>query len=86
MDSDRQVAAMTLTADNATIVSVWANAMIVEEIDPFDSQKTFPGLNVQCGNDVKRASLGDRVVKHGDGTYDVLTPLAFMRRYAQLGG
>lgn len=86
MDSDRQVAAMTLTADNVTVISVWANAMVVEEIDPFDAEVKFPGLNVQCKSQVKRASLGDKVIKHGDGTYDVLTPMAFLGRYVQLNG
>lgn len=86
MDSAEQVAVMTLTADNATIVSVWANAVIVEEIDPFDSTLTFPGLNVQCGDTVKRASLGDRVLKHGDGTYDVMSPMELMSRYARSEG
>lgn len=81
MDSDKFVLAETLTADNATIVSVWAHAAIVQEIDPFDPEMSFPGLNVQCGDEVKRASLGDRVIKHSDGTYDVLKPIEFTRRY-----
>lgn len=81
MDSDKFVQAETLTADNATIVSVWAHAVVVQEIDPFDPEMSFPGLNVQCGDQVKRASLGDKVILHDDGTYDVLKPIEFSRRY-----
>lgn len=84
MDSDRKVMAQTLTADNVTVVSVWAHAVIVQEIDPFDSELSFPGLNVQCGDTVKRASLGDTVIYHQDGTYDVLKPMEFARRYVHV--
>lgn len=86
MDSDKRVAAMTLTGGNVTVVATWVNAVIVEEVDPFDSEKRFPALNVQCGDQVKRASLGDKVIKHDDGTYDVLTPMAFLGSYTQLEG
>lgn len=85
-DSNRQVRALTLTADNVTVVSVWAHAMAVEEIDPFDGKQKFPALNVQCGDTVKRASLGDVVIKHEDGTYDVKKPFEFMQDYTKLEG
>lgn len=85
-DSGRQTRAMTLTADNVTVVSVWVNAMVVEEIDPFDDKQKFPALNVQCGDTVKRASLGDVVIKHFDDTFDVMKPIEFMHSYTRLEG
>lgn len=85
-DSDRKVRALTLTGDNVTVISMWAHAMAVEEVDPFDEKQKFPALNVQCGDAVKRASLGDVVIKHGDGTYDVLKPFEFMHGYTKLEG
>lgn len=84
-ENDRQVRAIMLRNDNADVISMWVNAVVVEEIDPFDSDKRFPGLNVQCGEDVKRASLGDYVIKHGDGTYDVKSQFEFMAGYTKLG-
>lgn len=66
-----------LTADNVTVVSVWAGAVIVEEVDPTDPERRSPALNVQCGDSVKRASIGDHVVRHADGSFDVLGPLAY---------
>lgn len=68
---------MLLTADNVTVVSVWAHAVIVEEVDPTDPERRAPALNVQCGDEVKRASIGDHVVQHSDGSFDVLGPLAY---------
>jgi hypothetical protein len=67
---------MMLSPETVTIVSVWCHAAIVEEIDPFDSTKRYPALNVQCGDEVKRCSLGDYVVKKDDGTFDVMGPIA----------
>lgn len=68
---------LLLTADNVQVVSVWARAVIVEEVDPTDPELRAPALNVQCGDEVKRASIGDHVVKHADGSFDVLGPLAY---------
>jgi len=86
MDSNRQVRAIMLRADNATVISAWARAVMVEEIDAFDADKKFPALNVQCGDGVKRASLGDYVLKHDDGTFDVKKPFEFLRGYTQING
>lgn len=72
----QQVQSMLLTPELVTVVSVWSHARIVEEIDPHDSSKRYPALNVQCGDEVKRASLGDYVVKKADGTFDVMGPIA----------
>lgn len=68
-----------LTADNVTVLSMWARAVIVEEVDPTDPELRSPALNVECGNEVKRASIGDHVIQHADGTFDVLGPLAYQR-------
>lgn len=73
-----------LTGDNVKVISVWAHAVPVEEIDPFDKDSKSPGLNVQCGDEVKRASLGDYVIQHDDGTFDVSKPLSFLSHYVKL--
>lgn len=76
------VPAMRLSPELVTVVSVWCGGRIVEEIDPFDSSQRYPALNVQCGNEVKRASLGDTVIKHSDGTFDVKKPNEFIRHFS----
>lgn len=71
------VQAQELSSGNVTILSSWTNGMVVNEYDPFDNAKSQPGLNVQCGYTVKRASLGDFVIKYSDGRFDVLKPNEF---------
>lgn len=84
MDSVDIIQSIPLEEDNAEVVAQWASAVVVEEIDPFDADKKYPGLNVQCGDTVKRASLGDCVIKHDDGTFDVLTSLEFAGKYVKV--
>lgn len=84
MDSNLTVRAIMLRDDNADVLAKWSRGVQVEEIDPFDAEKKFPGLNVQCGDTVKRASLGDFVIKHEDGTYDVKTQLDFIKHYVKI--
>lgn len=61
----------TLSVANAAEVAEWCEGVLVEEKDPFDSSKITPGINLQCGPDVKRASLGDTIVRYICGTFDV---------------
>lgn len=75
------VPAMKLSPELVTVVSVWCSGVIVEEIDPFDNTKRYPALNVKCGDEVKRASLDDTVIKNRDGTFDVKKPREFLRHY-----
>lgn len=77
--------AMLLSPELVTVISAWCGGRVVEEIDPFDSQTRQPGINVQCQDEVKRASLGDYVVKHNDGSFDVYKPNAFKHSYTNLG-
>lgn len=74
------VTTMRLSPELVTVVSVWAGAVIVEEIDPENGTR-YPALNVQCGDEVKRASLDDYVIKKEDGTFDVKKPNEFIRHH-----
>jgi hypothetical protein len=71
---------MRLSEETATVVSVWCQGKIVEEIDPFDDTKRSPALNVQCRDEVKRCSVGDYVIKHADNTFDVIGPIEYASR------
>jgi hypothetical protein len=69
--------AMLLTKETVKVLCAWAPAIEVEEINP-ETGERYPALNVQCGDDVKRASLEDWVVKKEDGTFDVKHPNEFL--------
>lgn len=70
--------AMVLTKETVKVICAWAPAVEVEEINP-ETDERYPALNVQCGDDVKRASLDDWVVKLENGTFDVKKPHEFLR-------
>lgn len=70
------VTAMRLDPELVTVVSVWCGGVVVEEIDP-ETDARYPALNVQCKDEVKRASLGDYVVKGETGAFDVKGPNEF---------
>jgi hypothetical protein len=69
---------MQLSQENIKTVAAWAGAIEVEEIDPFNDTQRYPALNVQCGDTVKRAGLGDYVIRNSDGTFNVLGPRAYL--------
>jgi hypothetical protein len=75
------VHAMRLDPELVTVLSVWCRGVIVKEIDPFDENKTFPAVNLETREGVSRASLGDYVVKHDDGTFEVKKPGAFRQNH-----
>lgn len=84
-DKDEPAQALLLSPETVTIVSVWCYGVVVEEIDPFDNEIRYPALNVQTREGVKRASLGDYVLKHADGTFDVKKPGEFGRSHRSGG-
>lgn len=69
--------AKCVTADNANDIAKWCDGIVVEEIDQEDGR--FPGINVQCEEEVKRASLGDWVVQLDNGNFDVMGPNRFVQ-------
>lgn len=79
-DSVDTVQAIMLEADEVSEVSDWTNGVVVQEIDAFSADR-YPALNIQCGADVKRASLGDYIVQWPDQRFDVYTPLVFKSKF-----
>lgn len=61
----------TLTALNAEEVAEWCRGIVVTEHDPLDHSATSPGINLQCGDEVKRASVGDNIICR-NGVFEVL--------------
>lgn len=81
-DSVDIVEARMLDGNNVTVVADWARAIITEEIDPFSADR-YPGLNVQTPREVKRASMGDYVIKRPNGDLDVFKPIEFRARFKE---
>jgi hypothetical protein len=61
----------TLSELNAAEIAQWCQGSVVTEHDALDHDRTQPAVNVQCGDIVKRARLGDMVIRKNDGTFDV---------------
>lgn len=64
--------ARTLTAVNVMEIAEWCNGLIVTEHDALDHSAVSPGINLRCGDEVKRASVGSVIICKFDGTFDVL--------------
>jgi len=64
--------AKQVTPDTAANIASWCGGVLVEGINVEDSSIRQPGINVPCGDEVKRASCGDTVVRKHDGTFDVI--------------
>lgn len=60
-----------LTKDNAEELAEWCEGVLVVEHDALDNNITQPGINVQCADGGKRASVNDMIVRHDDGSFDV---------------
>lgn len=78
---DEKVQAMLMSPELVTVISVWCHGQVVEEIDPFDDSNRFLAINLRTREGVSRASLGDYVIKHEDGTFEVKKPGAFQHSH-----
>ncbi len=52
-----------LTKENAYAVALWCHGDVIEEIDPFDSTKTYAGINFDTLHGRVRASEGDYIIQ-----------------------
>jgi hypothetical protein len=68
--------ARTVSRANAQELAAWCGGRAVEEHDALDHSQTQPGVNVPVGpkhqDNVKRASLGDTILQHSNGEFDVI--------------
>lgn len=64
--------ARTLTAENAAELAEWCGGRLVTEIDALNHSATSPGINVPCGDEVERASVGDTILRNSHGHFQVL--------------
>lgn len=71
------IEAAQVTAENAEEIAAWCGGNLVEEIDPFDSAKRQPGINVPCEYGNERASVGHFVFKAGNEGFRIRKPGEF---------
>lgn len=64
--------ARTVSASNAREIAEWCGGVVVDEHDALDHSAVQPGINVLCGSEVRRASIGSVVIQKNDGTFEVL--------------
>lgn len=70
--------AMQVSPELVRAIATWCHGIVVEEINP-ETDERYPALNVQCGDEVKRASQDDWVIKKEDGSFDVKKPNEFLQ-------
>lgn len=63
--------ARILTQENASHLAEWCRGKLVNEQDAISPHVNTPGINVPVGEGVKRASLGDTIIRKSDGTFEV---------------
>jgi hypothetical protein len=80
-DDGEQVQAMLMSPELITVISAWCHGVVVEEIHPHDDQQRFPALNLRTRDGAGRASMGDYVIKHEDGSFEVKRPGEFIRSH-----
>lgn len=79
-----RVEAAKVTAQTAHGIAEWCDGEIVEEIDPFDSSKRFPALNLETLEGRARASIGWYVVRSERGAFYVIWSTLFERTYKEV--
>lgn len=73
-----------LTKDNATELTLWCEGVQVEEMDAFDSSKTYAGINVPTQFGIQRASEGDFIVRGSNGDFWPCAPWRFAKIYERI--
>lgn len=77
------IQAAHLSKENAQALENLTGGVLVQEIDPFDSSNKTPGINVPTRRGMKRASLGDYIIRSGD-TFFVWAGVGFEAKWEQV--
>lgn len=76
------VEAVMLTGENAGAVAEWCHGFLVDEYDPL-SNKAYYGINIDCVGEMRRASEGNWVIKHGEDFFVGRTSF-FVAKYEEM--
>lgn len=63
--------ARMLTPLNADEIAEWCGGRAVMQHNALEHDLTTPGVNVLVGDEVKRAQVGDTVIRGHDGTFRI---------------
>lgn len=63
--------ARTVSDENASFLAIWCGGKLVNEQDALSPHINHSGINVPVGDGVKRASVGDTIIRKSDGTFDI---------------
>jgi hypothetical protein len=79
-----KVTARQVRQDSITVISVWCHASVVSEQDALMPEVTFQALNVPTDSGPMRASDGDFVVRHSDGSFEVRKAYEFRSNFREV--
>ena len=63
--------ARTLTEGNAEEIASWCGGRAVVQHNAIEYDQTTTGVNVQTPQGVKRAQVGDKVIRYHDGSFQI---------------
>lgn len=63
--------ARTVTENNSVDVAIWCEGSRVMEHHALDHSRVFPAVNVLTDNGVQRAHLGDTIIRHHNGSFEI---------------
>lgn len=63
--------ARTVSHSNVGEVTEWCGGKSVLEKDSLDDSVTIPAINVVTKDGVKRAYIGDTIIRNNDGFYQI---------------
>lgn len=78
---DNDFEAMQVTAETADEIEEWTGGRRVEEIDAIDDTRRFVAVNIPTQRGPARASQGDYVIKHSDGSLEKVSERKFHERF-----
>lgn len=79
-----KVTARRVTQDSITVISVWCHAPVVIEHDALFPEVTSQGLNIPTDSGPMRASDGDWIVRHSDGSFEVRKAYEFRSNFREV--
>lgn len=69
--------AKQVTEDTAKEITAWCGGRLVGEMDALDRSSVSPGINVPTLRGVKRASMGDYVIKNVFAEFEVVNEATY---------
>lgn len=79
-----KVTARQVTQDSITVISVWCHAPVVSEQDALMPEVVYQALNVPTNDGPRRASDGNFVVRHSDGSFEVVKAYEFRSSFREV--